>query len=107
MKKMEEIHLLHQFQRFAYNKNRCSQPNKCSYLAEAVSMQRNLQRYQGRVVEMIYMDRQSRITQRKVRIHSFREKTVVVYCMERRALRWFRLDGILAAVPVRESRIGS
>ncbi|MBO9608479.1 MAG: hypothetical protein J7639_21175 [Paenibacillaceae bacterium] len=53
-------------------------------------------RYVGNIVEVIYMDRQGRMTQRTVRIQSVKDDVLAVYCLERRAPRLLRAEQILA-----------
>jgi len=49
-------------------------------------------------VEIIYMDnRAGAITQRQIRIYRMTAETVQAYCYERKAVRTFRRDHILAA----------
>lgn len=76
-------------------------------LMEAGVMPWKLNRYEGMVIEMIYMDRCGRLTQRKIRVRSVRDDAVLAYCLEQRALRLFRLDRILAVHPLRGGRTGS
>ncbi|GGA34255.1 hypothetical protein GCM10007416_03790 [Kroppenstedtia guangzhouensis] len=49
------------------------------------------------MVELIYLDRKGRLTQRRVRIFKWKEEGVWVYCEERKAFRRLRREGILAA----------
>jgi predicted DNA-binding transcriptional regulator YafY len=59
-------------------------------------MQR-LERYIGAVADVIYMDRNQHITQRRVIIRSCKDDLVLeVFCLERREPRSFRVDRILA-----------
>ncbi|PTX64516.1 hypothetical protein C8P63_1029 [Melghirimyces profundicolus] len=48
-------------------------------------------------VEVIYLDRQGRLTQRKVWVLGMDGDTVRVYCCKRRQFRRLRREGILAA----------
>ncbi|KIL39973.1 hypothetical protein SD70_16425 [Gordoniibacillus kamchatkensis] len=63
-------------------------------------MLRELQRYVGRTVVMIYLDRSGVFTKRKVRIYGIRDGIVNVYCYERRAVRTLKAENILAVMPV-------
>lgn len=53
-------------------------------------------KYIGQVVEIIYMDRAGRITQRHIKIHAVRGNLVRATCMVTGEPRAFRLDNILA-----------
>lgn len=53
-------------------------------------------KYVGCIVELIYMDRRGRISQRTVRIRSAKEGMVAVFCLERQAPRLLRAERILA-----------
>jgi hypothetical protein len=61
---------------------------------------RELERYIGCIVELIYMDRNGRFTKRIVQLHSVRNNFVRVFCYERRAPRTLRIENILAVQPV-------
>jgi predicted DNA-binding transcriptional regulator YafY len=63
-------------------------------------MERNLQRYLGRTVEIIYVDRRGKYTKRLVQLHAIRDGAVMVFCLERQAPRLLRIDNILAMQPV-------
>jgi predicted DNA-binding transcriptional regulator YafY len=65
-----------------------------------IQMLRELQRYLGKKVELIYMDRSGRITQRKVQLHSLRGGRAKVFCLERQAPRILLIENILAVLPV-------
>ncbi|MNN30411.1 hypothetical protein D3C81_1440590 [compost metagenome] len=53
-------------------------------------------KYIGQVVEIIYMDRAGKITQRHIKIHGIRGDLVRATCMVTGEPRAFRLDHILA-----------
>ncbi len=59
-----------------------------------------MHKYVGRVVEIIYLDRKYKITQRKIEVWSAEGGLVEAYCLERRAPRVFAIDRILAVMPV-------
>ncbi|GAB6936011.1 hypothetical protein JCM14720_19320 [Calditerricola yamamurae] len=67
-------------------------------------MLRDLQRYLVRrqVVDIVYMDRAGRLSQRRVRLLRVDAHHVRAYCYERRAVRTFSLANILAAMPAKE-----
>ncbi|OYD09463.1 hypothetical protein [Paludifilum halophilum] len=52
----------------------------------------------GEVTQIIYLDRQGRMTQRRIRIYTLNGEEVEAYCCERRAFRRFKRQGILAAM---------
>ncbi|SDD29149.1 hypothetical protein SAMN02799630_02820 [Paenibacillus sp. UNCCL117] len=59
-----------------------------------------MQKYVGHVVEIIYLGRDGKITQRKIEIRGVAGGVVKAYCLQRKAPRVFRLDSILAVQPV-------
>ncbi|MBS5913153.1 hypothetical protein ABEO75_29200 [Paenibacillus macerans] len=59
-----------------------------------------VKKYIGGTVEIIYMDRSGKITQRKIEVHDVREDLVRATCLASGEPRAFRLDRILACVPV-------
>lgn len=59
-----------------------------------------MQKYIGRTVEIIYMDRLNRMTQRKVRVWAVRGGTMKAFCFEQQAPRSFQMDRILAIRPL-------
>ncbi|GAB6935701.1 hypothetical protein JCM14720_16220 [Calditerricola yamamurae] len=67
-------------------------------------MLRDLQRYLVRrqPVDIVYIDRAGRFSQRRVRLLHVDADHVRAYCYERRAVRTFAVANILAAMPARE-----
>jgi predicted DNA-binding transcriptional regulator YafY len=63
---------------------------------EAIGMNK----YIGRVVEIIYLDRSGKITQRKIEVRAIQGRVVRAYCLQQRAPRVFVIDRILAIAPV-------
>jgi hypothetical protein len=63
-------------------------------------MIKQLRRYLGRIVEIIYVDRHGAFTQRLVQLHSIRDGDVMVFCLERQAPRTLKVENILAVQPV-------
>jgi len=59
-----------------------------------------MHKYIGRRVEIIYLSTDGRLSQRVVRVLGVRDGVVRAFCMESGAPRTFRVDGILAALPV-------
>lgn len=55
-----------------------------------------MKRYIGRTVELIYLGRDNRITQRRIVVHGVSGGIVKAFCLERQAPRIFRAENILA-----------
>lgn len=72
---------------FAYN------TNKCSY-SEANIL--NMRKYVGQTIEMIYLDRNNRFTQRRVKVQAVDGQLIRAYCLMQRGPRVFRVENILA-----------
>lgn len=66
-------------------------------------MRNTLQKYIGLTVEIIYLGRDNRITQRRIEVLSIQGGIVRAYCLERRAPRTFQINSILALRPVRRA----
>jgi predicted DNA-binding transcriptional regulator YafY len=66
---------------------------------EAIPLEKTLQKYIGRIVEIIYTGKNHEITQRRIEVRSVSGGTVKAYCLERGAPRVFRLENILAVNP--------
>ncbi|WP_413773734.1 hypothetical protein [Paenibacillus woosongensis] len=62
-----------------------------------------MKKYINQVVEIIYMDRSGRITQRSIHIHAIRNGLVRATCLQTGAPRAFRAEQILALHPVKQS----
>lgn len=62
-------------------------------------MEATIRKYIGRTVEIIYLDGDGRITQRRVEIKSVRDGRMTAFCLQRRAPRLFRIDQVLAVRP--------
>lgn len=60
----------------------------------------NLEKYIGRTVEIIYLDRTGALTQRRIRVRSVAGGIVRAQCLATGAPRTFRVDSILALQPV-------
>jgi predicted DNA-binding transcriptional regulator YafY len=67
---------------------------------EATTMQKELSRFAGKQVEIIYLDRNHRLSQRQIKILSVDSRYVHAYCMVRQAPRVFRNESILAVMPM-------
>lgn len=59
-----------------------------------------MEKYIGQMVEIIYMDRAGKITQRRIEVHAVRGGLVRATCLKTKSPRAFRIDQILACIPV-------
>lgn len=59
-----------------------------------------MNKYVGRVIEIVYLDRKGMFSQRIIRVHEVRDGVVRAYCYTRKAPRVFRVDDILAVQPL-------
>ncbi len=64
-----------------------------------------IDKYVGQMIEIIYLDRNNKLTQRKIHVTSIKEGVVKAFCLDQRAPRVFVLDRILAIVPVRSRAV--
>ncbi|GAB6990102.1 hypothetical protein [Paenibacillus pini] len=60
------------------------------------------EKYIGQILEIVYMDRKGRITQRRIEVKAIRGQIVRAKCLLTGAPRVFRLDSILAWQPVKK-----
>lgn len=67
---------------------------------EVTVVQKQLKRYEGRQVYIMYVDRHNRITKRRIMIRSVGEQRLRAYCYERQAPRVFDINRVLAVEPV-------
>lgn len=58
-----------------------------------------MQKYIGRIVDLIYLDRHGRFSRRRIRVLAVCDGLVRAYDLSRRAPRVFRTENILAALP--------
>ena len=65
-----------------------------------------IERYIGRIVDVVYMDRSGRFTKRRVQVQSVRDGRAKVYCFERQAPRAFIIENILAIQPAAVRGVG-
>ncbi|MCQ4086071.1 hypothetical protein [Saccharibacillus sp. JS10] len=56
-------------------------------------------KYVGEVVEIVYMDKEGRLTQRRIEVHGIRGDRVYSTCLRSGERRTFRQDRILACRP--------
>ncbi|WP_144933248.1 hypothetical protein [Paenibacillus sp. 32O-W] len=65
----------------------------------------DIRKYVGQTIEMIYLDRHSRFTKRRVKIKSVDGQIVRAYCLEQQGPRVFRQENILAIQSVNRHAI--
>ncbi|WP_207952814.1 hypothetical protein [Paenibacillus agricola] len=71
-------------------------------IGEVMEMEQKLQRCMGQKVEIMYIDRHGNITQRLIEARSIKNNYVCAYCFTQKGLRVFRLEQILAAMPMQQ-----
>ncbi|MFU1798661.1 hypothetical protein ACM1RC_32805 [Paenibacillus azoreducens] len=57
-------------------------------------------KYIGRVMEIVYLDRMGKITQRRIEVKAIRDGLVRARCLQTGSPRTFRLENILAWKPI-------
>ncbi|MEO3947193.1 hypothetical protein [Gorillibacterium sp. CAU 1737] len=60
------------------------------------------ERYVGKNVDIIYLDRENRLTQRRIRVLSADPDGMTAYCWSRHAPRLFKNENVLAVMPVKK-----
>jgi hypothetical protein len=65
-----------------------------------------LEKYVGRIVEIIYVDKHNKITQRLIEVRSIEGEMVKAYCLKQKAPRVFKLVSILAVWPISRAKSG-
>jgi hypothetical protein len=65
-----------------------------------------LEKYVGRIVEIIYVDKNNKITQRMIEVRSIEGDMVKAYCLKQKASRVFKIANILAVDPISRKRSG-
>jgi predicted DNA-binding transcriptional regulator YafY len=63
-------------------------------------MQKELVKYMGRTVEIIYLDRNNKLTQRFIEVRAVSAGRVKAICCRQKAPRTFHIERILAVRPV-------
>lgn len=58
------------------------------------------EKYIGKIIEIIYLDRHHKITKREVVVRSVTDDTVYATCLTAKAWRPFKIKGILSWQPV-------
>ncbi|KQU59901.1 hypothetical protein [Rossellomorea sp. RS05] len=62
---------------------------------------------EGTPLKIIYIDRQSRLSERIITIEAITPTHVRAYCYTKRALRMFRRENILSAEMIRDRKYGA
>jgi predicted DNA-binding transcriptional regulator YafY len=63
-------------------------------------MSEKMEKYAGRRAEMIYQDKNGKLTHRRIHVQSVSRNKVRAFDLNKRAPRVFEVDRILAVVPV-------
>lgn len=58
----------------------------------------------NQVMDMIYMDSSGKITKRRVQVFRITGDSFQAYCFLRGSKRTFKVDNVLAAVPIAENK---
>lgn len=64
-------------------------------------MRDELQRFVGETVDIIYLDRNQKLTKRRIRVLSVDRMNMTAYCYQRKAPRLFRKNNVLAVMPAK------
>lgn len=62
-----------------------------------------MEKYVGRTIRIIYLDRAGKFSKREIRVQSTRDGLVKAFCLTTGAPRVFRIENILALEPVRRA----
>ncbi|MFK7695912.1 hypothetical protein [Paenibacillus sp. HJGM_3] len=65
-----------------------------------------MEKYVGRIVEIIYQDRGGNLSQRRIRVESVKDDKVKAFCYTAGAPRIFTTTNILAAMPAARGAAG-
>ena len=60
-----------------------------------------MRKYIGDVIELIYLDRKGKITQRKIRLQGIRNDLIRATCLNTNQPRVFRMSNVLSWGPVK------
>ncbi|RCX22619.1 hypothetical protein DFP94_101199 [Fontibacillus phaseoli] len=60
-----------------------------------------MEKYIGKILEIIYIDRAGRVSQRRIEVHAVKGDLVRATCLKTGEPRAFRKSNILAFVPVK------
>lgn len=55
-------------------------------------------------IEIIYQSKDNSFSKRVILVRAMEETYIKAYCFEKRAIRIFRIDSILAAAPIKENK---
>lgn len=66
-----------------------------------------MERYIGNVIEIIYVDRNGKIIQRKIRLQVIRNKLIRATCLITNQPRVFRMDNVLSWSPAQGAGINA
>ncbi|WP_253735948.1 hypothetical protein [Paenibacillus sp. FJAT-26967] len=59
----------------------------------------NLKRYIGRKIEIIYVDRFEKISQRTIKVKGIEGEFIKAFCLDKNAARIFKMKQILSVKP--------
>lgn len=62
-----------------------------------------MKKYIGEIIELIYVDRNGKITQRKIRLQGIRNDLIRATCLNTNQPRVFRMDNVLSWHPAKEA----
>ncbi len=66
-----------------------------------------MRKYIGGIIELIYMDRKGKITQRKIRLQGIRNDLIRATCLKTNQPRVFSMDNVLSWGPVKGARMNA
>ncbi|MBP3038049.1 hypothetical protein J9303_00820 [Bacillaceae bacterium Marseille-Q3522] len=61
----------------------------------------------GTILEMIYLDKKGRLSQRKIKVQSIGNDSFTAYCYSRRQQRIFKIENVLSIDLVRTRKTAS
>lgn len=65
-----------------------------------------MERYIGHTVEIIYQDKEGKLSQRRVKVESVKDGKLKAFCFTAGAPRVFTIANILAALPAKRGATG-
>jgi len=74
---------------------------RATILRGVITMPIKIEKYIGRVIEIIYQAKDGQLTQRRISVRSVISGKVRAFDVDKRAPRVFEVDRILSAMPVR------
>ncbi|ANY71644.1 hypothetical protein BBD41_03080 [Paenibacillus ihbetae] len=60
-----------------------------------------MEKYIGNVIEIIYIDREGKLTHRKIKLQGIRNKLIRATCLNTNQPRIFRMDNVLSWGPAK------